>query len=67
MEKIREPYKRFKEFLLINNINQKELAEKLGRSPSFFNRAINGTGKQFTADDIFRMKCLLGINVIEYL
>lgn len=67
MEKIREPHKRFKEFLIINNINQKELAEKLGRSPSFFSRALNGTGKQFTADDILRMNCLLGINILEYL
>lgn len=33
---------KFKGFLLVNNINQKELAEKLGKSHSFINNALMG-------------------------
>ena len=66
MIKSHEPYNKFKEFLSVNNIKQKELAEKLGRSQSFINNALNRRGAKFTPEDIIRIRCLFGIKINEY-
>lgn len=42
---------KFKKFLLVNNIKQKELAEKLSKSHSFTNKGLNGVSVNFTLDN----------------
>lgn len=59
-------YDKFKKFLSINNIKQKELAEKLGKSHSFINNVLNGRGAKFTPDDFRRIRCLFEIKINEY-
>ncbi|MFW2488446.1 helix-turn-helix domain-containing protein [Clostridium chromiireducens] len=65
MMKSHGPYK-FKRFLLINNIKQSELAEKIGKSHSFVNNALNGRGSEFTLDDLNKIRCLFNIKISEY-
>lgn len=66
MIKRRKSYKKFKEFLSINNIKQKELAQKLDKSHSFINNVLNGRGSEFTLDDFRRIRCLFEIKINEY-
>jgi transcriptional regulator with XRE-family HTH domain len=66
MPKLHEPYNKFKKFLSINNIKQKELAEKLGKSHSFINNALNGRGAKFTPEDFRRIRCIFEIKINEY-
>jgi len=66
MIKRRKSYKKFKKFLSINNIKQKELAQKLGKSHSFINNVLNGRGSEFTLDDFRRIRCLFEIKINEY-
>lgn len=66
MPKLHEPYDKFKKFLSINNIKQTELAEKLGKSHSFINNALNGRGAKFTPEDFRRIRCLFEIKINEY-
>jgi len=60
-------YDKFKMFLSINNIKQKELAEKLGRSQSFINNVLNGRGAKFTIEDVKMIRCIFEIKISEYL
>lgn len=46
------PYAKFKAFLVENNINQREVAELLGKSVSAFNQNINGTGGDFSIAEL---------------
>lgn len=62
----REPYAKFKKLLFNNNINQKELAKRLGRSHSYVNRILNGRGGQFTYGDLLMIKCIFRIEIHEY-
>ena len=62
----REPYSKFKKLLFNNNINQKELAKRLGKSHSYVNRVLNGRGGQFTIEDFLMIKCIFQINIHEY-
>lgn len=62
----RKSYDKFKKFLARNKINQKELAEKLGKSHSFVNSALNGRGAEFTLEDFIRIRCLFEIKINEY-
>lgn len=57
---------KFKEFLIVNNIKQKELAEKLGKSHSFINNALNGRGAHFTLEDFRTIRCLFDIKICDY-
>ncbi|MDR3596635.1 helix-turn-helix transcriptional regulator [Clostridium sp.] len=66
MLKSHEPYNKFKRFLSINNIKQKELAEKLGKSYSFINNALNGRGAKFNSEDLRQIRCLFQIKINEY-
>ena len=61
-----ESCNKFKRFLLVNNIKQSELAEKLGKSHSFINNALNGRGAIFTLEDLSRIRCLFDIKINEY-
>lgn len=62
----REPYVKFKKLLFVNNINQKELAKRLGRSHSYVNRILNGRGGQFTYGEFSVIKCIFQIKIHEY-
>jgi transcriptional regulator with XRE-family HTH domain len=46
------PYTKFKAFLVENNINQREVAELLGKSLSALNQNINGTGGDFSIAEL---------------
>lgn len=62
----RKPYFKFKEFLSKNNIKQKELAENLGKSLSFVNKALNRRGAEFTLTDFMLIKDLCKIPLCDY-
>lgn len=47
----RQPYLKFKGFLVENNIQQKEVAKILNISNSALNKKINGTGSDFTVQE----------------
>ncbi|WP_315072535.1 helix-turn-helix transcriptional regulator [uncultured Clostridium sp.] len=66
MERKREPYVKFKRFLSINHIKQKELAEKLGKSSSCVNSVLNGRGADFTTEDFRMIRCVFNIKIQEY-
>lgn len=60
------PYTKFKAFLDEKGINQKEVANLLGKSVSAFNQNLNGTGGDFSLSEI-RIICLeYGISADEY-
>lgn len=59
-------YEKFKMFLAVNNIKQKDFAEKLGKSEAFINNALNGRGAEFTLEDFRRIRCLYEIKISEY-
>ncbi|MGG4007302.1 hypothetical protein ABEV57_19275 [Bacillus licheniformis] len=50
------PYSKFKAFLVENNIHQREVAEMLGKSVSALNQNLNGTGGDFSLDEL-RVLC----------
>lgn len=66
MNNERKPYDKFKRFLAINNIKQKELAEKLGKSESFINNALNRRGAKFTPEDFRGINRLFNIRISDY-
>ena len=61
----RKPYVKFKKLLFDNNIKQKELAQKLGKSHACVNNVLNGRGN-FTVEDFKRIRCLFEIKIHEY-
>lgn len=66
MVESQENYIKFKKFLFINNIKQKELAESLGKSRVFVNNVLNGRGAQFSLEDLKRIRCLFDIKISDY-
>ncbi|MGD6894322.1 helix-turn-helix domain-containing protein [Bacillus infantis] len=46
------PYSKFKAFLVENRINQREVADLLGKSISALNQNLNGTGGDFSLEDL---------------
>lgn len=64
--RIREPYTKFKAFLMENNIKQTDLAKMLNKSKSALNQNINGTGGDFSMKDLRIIHDKLGIIVDEY-
>lgn len=50
------PYKKFKAFLVENNINQRKVADLLGKSTSALNQNLNGTGGDFSVAEL-RLIC----------
>lgn len=60
------PYTKFKAYMQENGINQRDLADLLGKSPSALNQNLNGTGGDFSLAEI-RIICLkFGISSDEY-
>jgi hypothetical protein len=59
-------FDKFKRFLVVNNIKQKELAEKLGRSEGFINNVLNGRGGEFSLDELRCIKYTYEIQINEY-
>lgn len=59
-------FNKFKMFLVANNIKQKELAEKLGRSEAFINNALNGRGTGFTIEELRWIRYTYQIKINEY-
>ena len=51
-----EPYVKLKAFLVENAIKQKEIADLLGKTTSAFNQNLNGTGGDFSLDEV-RLLC----------
>lgn len=62
----REPYFKFKKYLSDNDIKQKELAENLGKSQSFVNKALNRNGAEFTITDFIMIRDLYDITIHDY-
>ena len=60
------PYTKFKAFLDENGINQREVAELLGKSPSALNQNLNGTGGDFSISEIRVICKKYGISADEY-
>lgn len=48
----RNPYLKFKSFLFEQGVSQNKLAEILGKTPSSISSHINGTGGDFSLQDI---------------
>lgn len=60
------PYSKFKAFLIENGIQQREVAELLGKSTSALNQNLNGTGGDFSLAEV-RIICKnYGISADEY-
>lgn len=66
MGKKSEVFDKFKMFLVANNIKQKELAEKLGRSEGFINKALNRRGAEFSLEELRCIRYTYEIKINEY-
>lgn len=62
----RVPYLKFKAFLVENNISQSELARLLGKSKSAVNQNINGTGGDFSLEEVRLICQKYNISADEY-
>jgi predicted XRE-type DNA-binding protein len=65
-ERIREPYHKFKSWMRENYITQKELADLLHVDRAKINTRLNGTGADFTLDEIRMIKETYKINTDEF-
>ncbi|WP_437829023.1 helix-turn-helix domain-containing protein [Niallia taxi] len=61
-----EPYVKLKAFLVENAIKQREIADLLGKSTSAFNQNLNGTGGDFSLDEVRLLCKWLNITADEY-
>lgn len=66
MGKSTKVFDKFKLFLIANNIKQKELAEKLGRSENFINKVLNGRGAEFSLEELRCIRYTYEIKISEY-
>ncbi|QMV44438.1 helix-turn-helix domain-containing protein [Cohnella cholangitidis] len=60
------PYNKFKAFLAENDIKQHELAATLDKSASAVNQNLNGTGGDFSVEEIRKLCVKYGISSDEY-
>jgi len=60
------PYTKFKAFLDENNIKQAELAALLGKSVSTLNQNLNGTGGDFSMEDVRKICLTYNISADEF-
>lgn len=60
------PYTKFKAFLDEQGINQKEVAELLGKSASAVNQNLNGTGGDFSLSEVRLICKKYSISADEY-
>lgn len=62
----REPYAKFKSFLVENNIKQGEVAKLLKKSNSALNQNINGTGGDFSIAELKLLNKTYGVSIDKY-
>lgn len=62
----RAPYTKFKVFLLENNIKQSEIAKLLNKSNSALNQNLNGTGGDFSAEELRTLHKVYGVSIDNY-
>lgn len=62
----REPYTKFKAFLVENNIKQSEVAKLLNKSNSALNQNINGTGGDFSVVELKLLHHTYGVSIDKY-
>lgn len=55
MNRNREPYMKLLLYLKENRIKQKDVAGLLGKSASAFNQQLNGTGADFTVEEVVKI------------
>ena len=55
MNRNREPYMKLLLYLKENRIKQKDVASLLGKSASAFNQQLNGTGADFTVEEVVKI------------
>lgn len=60
------PYTKFKAFLDERGINQREIAQLLGKSASAFNQNLNGTGGDFSIAEVRLICSTFKISADEY-
>lgn len=66
VDRRREPYTKFKGFLVENNIKQSEVAKLLNKSNSALNQNINGTGGDFSITELKLLYKTYGVSIDEY-
>lgn len=66
IDRRREPYTKFKGFLVENNIKQSEVAKLLNKSKSALNQNINGTGGDFSIAELKLLYKIYGISIDKY-
>ena len=49
--RIREPYREIKKFLIDRDIDQQTFGEVIGKNPSDINKRLNGTGADFSLSE----------------
>ncbi|VFF93466.1 Helix-turn-helix domain [Clostridioides difficile] len=62
----RNPYLKFKIFLMERGIKQSELCKILGKSASAINQNINGTGGDFSVEDLRIISQTYNISIDEF-
>ena len=66
MKRKREPYMKLLLYLKENNIRQKEVAALIGKTTSAFNQQLNGTGGDFTVEEVVKICGHFGISAEQY-
>lgn len=61
-----EPYSKLKSYLVENRIQQREIADLLGKSVSALNQNLNGTGGDFSVPEIRLICARYNISADEY-
>lgn len=63
----RKPYKNLKALMVLGELNQSEMAKKIGMDTSTFNLKINRTGgRDFSLDEAIRISEILDVKVDDF-
>lgn len=62
----RDPYFKFKGWMVENQISQQQLADILHMNRTQLNQRLNGTGADFTLDEIRKIKEVFQIKTDEF-
>ena len=66
VKKERDPYHKFKGWMVENQIIQQELADLLHLSRTNLNKRLNGSGADFSLDELRKIKEVYQINTDEF-
>ena len=66
VNKERDPYHKFKGWMVENQISQQELADLLHLSRTNLNKRLNGSGADFSLDELRKIKEVYQINTDEF-